>query len=58
VEKTSRRKSVPSLHETNSRLTHRHDGYYQAGRNHVVTFLQKFGYRWSEGVLQPLSQTV
>jgi len=45
-------------HETIADLRTAIDGYYQAGKKHVVTFLQKFGYRWSEGVLQPLSQTV
>jgi transposase len=34
------------------------DGYSQTGKKPVVTFLPKFGYRWSDGVLQPLSQTV
>ena len=33
-------------------------GYYQAGKKHVVNFLQKFGYRWVDGVIQPLPQTV
>jgi hypothetical protein len=33
-------------------------GYYQAGKKHVVNFLQKFVYRRVEGVIQPLSQTV
>ncbi len=45
-------------HETMADLRTAIDGYYQAGKKHVVTFLQKFGYRWSDGVLQPLSQTV
>jgi transposase len=45
-------------HETMADLRTAIDGYYQAGKKHVVTFLQKFGYRWSAGVIQPLPQTV
>jgi len=45
-------------HETMADLRTAIDGYYQAGKKHVVTFLQKFGYRWSDGVIQPLPQTV
>jgi len=45
-------------HETLADLSAAIDGYYQAGKKHVVTFLQKFGYRWVDGVIQPLSQTV
>jgi transposase len=33
------------------------DGYYQTGKTQVVTFLQKFGYRWRQGVIEPLPQT-
>ncbi|NOT57660.1 MAG: hypothetical protein HOP18_23900 [Deltaproteobacteria bacterium] len=45
-------------HETMTELRTAIDGYYQAGKNHVVTFLQKFGYRWSNGILEPLPPTV
>lgn len=45
-------------HETMADLRAAIDGYYQAGKKHVVTFLQKFGYRWEAGILQPLPQTV
>jgi transposase len=45
-------------HETMADLRAAIKGYYQAGKKHVVTFLQKFGYRWVEGVIQPLPQTV
>ena len=45
-------------HETIADLRAAINGYYQAGKKHVVTFLQKFGYRWVEGVIQPLPQTV
>ncbi len=45
-------------HETMADLRTAIDGYDQAGKKHVVTFLQKFGYRWSDGVIQPLPQTV
>jgi transposase len=45
-------------HETMAELREAINGYYQAGKKHVVTFLQKFGYCWVEGVLQPLPQTV
>ena len=34
------------------------DGYYQAGKKHVVNFLQKLGSRWSNGIIEPLPQTV
>ena len=45
-------------HETMTELRAAIDGYYQAGKTHVVTFLEKFGYRWMDGVIQPLPQTV
>jgi transposase len=45
-------------HETMADLRVAINGYYQAGKKHVVTFLEKFGYRWVDGVLQPLPQTV
>jgi transposase len=45
-------------HETLADLRTASDGYYQAGKKHVVNFLQKFGYRWVDGVIQPLPQTV
>jgi transposase len=45
-------------HETMADLRTAIDGYYQAGKKHVVHFLQKFGYRWVDGLLQPLPQTV
>jgi transposase len=45
-------------HETMADLRTAIDGYYQAGKKHVVNFLQKFGYRWTNGILQPLPQTV
>jgi transposase len=45
-------------HETISELRTAIDQYYQAGKTHVVNFLQKFGYRWVDGFLEPLPQTV
>ena len=45
-------------HETMADLRTAIDGYYQAGKKHVVNFLQKFGYRWVNGVIQPLPQPV
>jgi transposase len=45
-------------HETLADLRTAIDDYYQAGKKHVVTFLQKFGYRWRQGVIEPLPQTV
>jgi transposase len=45
-------------HETIADLRTAIDGYYQAGKKHVVNFLQKFGYRWSNGVIELLPQTV
>jgi hypothetical protein len=45
-------------HETMADLHTAIDNYYQAGQKHVVNFLQKFGYRWSKGVIEPLPQTV
>jgi transposase len=45
-------------HETMADLRTAIDGYYQAGKKHVVNFLQKFGYRWSKGIIVPLPQTV
>jgi transposase len=45
-------------HETMADLSAAVNGYYQAGKKHVVRFLEKFGYRWVDGVIQPLPQTV
>ena len=45
-------------HETLAELRTAIDGYYRTGKKHVVTFLEKFGYRWVDGVIQPLPQTV
>jgi transposase len=45
-------------HETMADLRVAIDGYYRAGKKHVVRFLEKFGYRWRDGVIQPLLQTV
>jgi transposase len=44
-------------HETMTELRTAIEGYYQAGKTHVVNFLQKFGYRWNAGILEPLPQT-
>jgi transposase len=45
-------------HETIADLRTAIDGYYQAGKRHVVNFLQRFGYCWVNGLLQPLPQPV
>jgi transposase len=45
-------------HETLADLRTAIDDYYQAGKKHVITFLQKFGYRWRHGVIELLPQTV
>jgi transposase len=45
-------------HETMADLRAAIDGYYQVGKKHVVHFLEKFGYRWVDGVIQLLPQTV
>jgi transposase len=45
-------------HETMAELSAAVNGYYQAGKKHVVTFLEKFGDRWVDGVIQPLPQTM
>jgi len=45
-------------HETMADLRTAIDSYYQAGKTHVVNFLQKFGYRWVNGMIEPLPQTV
>jgi hypothetical protein len=50
--------SHPHWHDTLAELRTAIDDYYQAGKKHVVTFLQKFGYRWRQGVIEPLPQTV
>ena len=44
--------------ETRADLRTAIDGYYQAGKKPVVNFLQKFGYRWVDGILPPLPQPV
>ncbi len=43
-------------HETLADLQQAVDGYYQAGKRHVVNFLEKFGYTWRNGVIHPLPQ--
>lgn len=48
----------PHWHETITDLSTAIDRYYQAGKKHVVNFLQRFGYRWVDGILEPLPQTV
>ena len=45
-------------YETSKDLRAASDRDYQAGKTHVVTFLQKFGYRWVDGILEPLPQPV
>jgi hypothetical protein len=50
--------SHPQWHETLADLRTAIDQYYQAGKQHVVNFLQKFGYRWVDGFLEPLPQPV
>ena len=45
-------------HEPMADLSTAINNSYQRGKKHVVTFLEKFGYRWVEGVIQPLTQTV
>jgi hypothetical protein len=42
-------------HETLADLQAAVDTYYQTGKQHVVTFLEKFGYSWRAGVLHSLS---
>ena len=44
-------------HETLDDLQAAVNQYYQAGKQHVVHFLEKFGYTWRAGLVQPLSQT-
>ena len=43
-------------HETFEALQQAVDGYYQTGKQHVVNFLEKFGYTWKNGVIYPLLQ--
>ncbi len=43
-------------HETLEDLQQAIDGYYQAGKRHVVNYLEKFGYTWEKGVIHPLPQ--
>jgi transposase len=42
-------------HETLADLSRAINTYYQTVKRHTVTFLQKFGYEWSEGRLYALS---
>lgn len=44
-------------HETMADLRQAVDGYYQTGKQHVVHFLEKFGFTWKDGVIYPLAQT-
>jgi transposase len=44
--------------ETTGELRAAIDQYYQAGKKRVVNSLQKFGYRWGDGIIEPLPQTV
>ncbi len=44
-------------HETFADLSNAVDGFYQTARKHTVSFLEKFGYCWSDGRIYPLSHT-
>jgi len=44
-------------HETMEELKEAVNEYYQSGKKHVVSFLEKFGYTWVNGVINPLPQT-
>ena len=44
-------------HETFADLSKAVDSFYQTARKHTVSFLEKFGYCWSDGRIHPLSQT-
>ncbi len=44
-------------HETFADLSAAIDGFYQTARKHTVSFLEKFGYCWSDGRIHPLPQT-
>lgn len=43
-----------SWHETMADLGKAIDGYYQSAKQHTVSFLEKFGYQWSDGRLYTL----
>jgi len=43
-------------HESIEDLQQAVNGYYQTGKQHVVSFLEKFGYTWKSGVIYPLPQ--
>lgn len=45
-------------HERMADLRTAIDTSYQAGKKHVVNFLQKFGYHWRNGVIEPIPQPV
>ena len=42
-------------HETMADLRKAIDGYYQTAKQHTVSFLERFGYGWSDGRLYALS---
>ncbi len=42
-------------HETMADLRKAIDDYYHTAKQHTVNFLEKFGYRWNDGRLYPLS---
>src|ERR671924_530665 len=44
-------------HETFDDLKEAVNRYYQTGKRHVVNMLEKFGYKWIDGVIHPLPQT-
>jgi len=44
-------------HATLADLSNAIDGYYQQAQQHVVNFLEQFGYCWSKGRIYPLPQT-
>jgi hypothetical protein len=53
-------KEEVSHHKWHSNMTSLRDavdGYYQSGKRHVVGFLEKFGYKWVDGVIEPLTQS-
>lgn len=50
--------SAHRWHPTKESLSEAIDKFYQSGKRHTVSFLQRFGYIWKQGRIYPLPQLI
>jgi hypothetical protein len=56
LKRLERGSQPPSRHESIEDLQQAVNGYYQTGKQHVVSFWEKFGYTWKSGIIYLLPQ--